>query len=116
MIRILIADDHVILREGLKQLLSVTPDLLVTGEAGTGQDVLLHMRSGKYDLALLDISLPGMDGIEILKQMKAEGLFLPVIVLSMHAEERYAARAFRAGARGYLNKSLASTELVEAIR
>ena len=115
MIRILIGDDHTIVREGLKQLLSETPNLVVAGEAGSGQDVLRRLREGRYDVVLLDISLEDRSGIDVLKQIRTEWPTLPVLMLTMHPEEEYALRALRAGAAGYLTKKSALTELVAAI-
>src|SRR5262245_46871940 len=115
MIRILIADDHTIVREGLKQLLSETPNLLVAGEAGSGQEVRRRLREGHYDVVLLDISLEDRSGIDVLKQIRTEWPTLPVLMLTMHPEEEYALRALRAGAAGYLTKKSALTELVAAI-
>jgi DNA-binding NarL/FixJ family response regulator len=116
MITILVADDHAIVREGLKQLLTKTGDMTVGGEARTGQDVLHLVRSRDWDLLLLDMSMPGRNGIDLIKQVKAEKPKLPILVLSMHQEHQYAVRALRAGAAGYLNKDSASELLVSAIR
>src|SRR5262245_49522761 len=115
MIRILIADDHTIVREGLKQLLSETPNLLVAGEAGSGQEVLRRLREDPYDVVLLDISLEDRSGIDVLKQLRAEWPALPVLMLTMHPEAAYALRALRAGAAGYVTKKSVRTELVVAI-
>ncbi|MEO8506116.1 MAG: response regulator transcription factor [Betaproteobacteria bacterium] len=116
MIRVVIADDHTILREGLKQLLQAADDLNVVGEAGDGHDVLREVRSREFDVLLLDMSMPGKSGIELIKQVKAERPKLRILVLSMHEEHQYAVRAIRAGASGYLTKESASTLLVTAIR
>jgi two-component system, NarL family, invasion response regulator UvrY len=116
MIRILIADDHAIFREGLKHILSESPDVKVAAEARNGQEVLEKIWSEKYDMVLLDISMPGMSGLEVLKQLKIERPKLPVLVLSMHPEEQYAVRVLRAGASGYLTKESAPDELITAIR
>jgi two-component system invasion response regulator UvrY len=116
MIRILIADDHTIVREGLKQILQQTPDVDVADEAGDGEEVIQKVANRDYDLVLLDISLPGRSGLDILKQLKCMKPALPVLVLSMHPEEQYAIRSIRAGASGYLTKESASDELIEAIR
>jgi two-component system, NarL family, invasion response regulator UvrY len=115
MIRILIGDDHTIVREGLKQLLSETSNIVVAGEAATGQDVVRRLRDGRYDVVLLDISLEDRSGIDVLKQIRIEWPTLPVLMLTMHPEEEYALRALRAGASGYLTKKSALTELVAAI-
>jgi two-component system invasion response regulator UvrY len=115
-IRILIADDHPIVREGYKKILSDTPDMIVADEAENGQEVLNYIRKKNYDLILLDISMPGRSGLEILKELKNERPRLPVLILSIYPEEQYAVRAFRAGASGYLTKASAPNELISAIR
>jgi len=116
MIRILIADDHRIVREGLKQILAETPDMMVVDEASNGQEVLGRVWENDYDVVLLDISMPGRSGLDILKQLKNERPKLAVLVLSMYSEEQYAIRALRAGASGYMTKESAPDELIEAIR
>ncbi|PKN05611.1 MAG: DNA-binding response regulator [Deltaproteobacteria bacterium HGW-Deltaproteobacteria-9] len=115
-IRILIADDHPIVRAGFKQVISDTPDLIVADEAGNGQEVLQYLKKKKYDVVLLDISMPGKNGLEILKDLKADYPKLPVLILSIYPEEQYAIRALRAGAAGYLTKASAPNELISAIR
>ena len=116
MIRIVVADDHTIVREGLKGLLSATGDLQVVGEAQNGHEVIERVRALDFDLLLLDMSMPGKSGIELIKQVRAEKPRLRILVLSMHEEHQYAVRAIRAGAAGYLTKESASRQLVEAIR
>jgi DNA-binding NarL/FixJ family response regulator len=116
MIRIVVADDHTIVREGLKQLLSAALDLSVVGEAQNGQEVLQRVRELDFDVLLLDMSMPGKSGIELIKQVRAEKPKLRIMVLSMHQEPQYAVRAIRAGASGYLTKDGASAQLVSAIR
>lgn len=116
MIRILIVDDHAILRAGLKHLLSDFPDIVVAGEAGNGVDALALARGGGWDAMVVDMSMPGKSGIELIKQIKAENPKLPILVLSMHAEDIYAVRALRAGASGYLCKDNAESQLEQAIR
>ncbi len=116
MIKILIADDHAIVREGLKQIISETPDMVVAAEASNGEDVLEKVSANKYDVVLLDISMPGRSGLDILRQLKIEKPKLPVMMLSVHPEEQYAVRALRAGASGYLTKESAPDELIAAIR
>ena len=116
MIRILIADDHAIVREGLKQILAETPDIIVSDEARNGQEVLDKVSKNDYDVVLLDISMPGRSGIEILKLLKSEQPKLSVLILSMYSEEQYALRAIRGGAAGYLTKESAPDELIDAIR
>lgn len=116
MIRIVVADDHTIVREGLKQLLGAGGDLEVVGEAQDGSEVMKRVRELEFDLLLLDMSMPGKSGIELIKQVHAEKPKLRILVLSMHEEHQYAVRAIRAGAAGYLTKESASRQLVEAIR
>jgi two-component system invasion response regulator UvrY len=116
MIKILIADDHGIIRKGIKQILSRTSDIEVTAEASTGQEALEKIWTSHFDLVILDISLPGRNGLEILKQIKSQKPKLPVLILSMYPEEQYAVRVLRAGASGYLTKESDKNELVEAIR
>jgi two-component system invasion response regulator UvrY len=116
MVTILIADDHAIVRDGLKQILTRTGDVLVGGEARDGHDVMRLLREREWDLLLMDMSMPGRNGIELIKQVKAEKPKLPILVLSMHQEHQYAVRAIRAGASGYLNKDSAAELLVSAIR
>ncbi len=116
MIKILIADDHAIVREGLKQILAETADMLVAGEATNGREVLERVRKEDFDLVLLDIAMPGKDGLETLKELKLEKPKLPVLVLSIYPEEQYAVRLLKAGAAGYLTKESAPEELIAAIR
>lgn len=116
MIKILIADDHTIFREGLKHILAEYPDLVVADEASNGQEVLDKIWKNNYDMVLLDITMPGMTGLEVLKQLKNDKPKLPVLILSMHPEEQYAVRVIRAGASGYLTKESAPDELITAIR
>jgi two-component system invasion response regulator UvrY len=116
MIKILIADDHAIVREGLKQILAETSDMIVADEAADGQEVLEKIRKNRYDVVVLDISMPGKCGLDILKQLSYEKLSIPVLVLSMHSEEQYAIRVLKAGASGYLTKESAPEELIKAIR
>ena len=116
MIKILIADDHTMFREGLKHILAEYPDLVVADEANNGQEVLDKIWKNNYDMVLLDITMPGMTGLEALKQLKNDKPKLPVLILSMHPEEQYAIRVLRAGASGYLTKESAPDELITAIR
>jgi DNA-binding NarL/FixJ family response regulator len=116
MIKILIADDHTMFREGLKHILSEYPDVVVPDEASNGQEVLDKVWKNNYDMVLLDITMPGMTGLEVLKQLKNDKPKLPVLILSMHPEEQYAVRVLRAGASGYLTKESAPDELITAIR
>jgi two-component system invasion response regulator UvrY len=116
MIKIIIADDHAIVRKGLRQIVSETPDIIVTGEASTGTEVLRCVRGNDYDVVVLDISMPGGEGLNILKQIKKVKSKIPILVLSVHPEDQYAVRALRAGAAGYLTKESAPDELITAIR
>jgi DNA-binding NarL/FixJ family response regulator len=115
-IRILIADDHAIVREGLKQIVAETSDMVVSGEAAEGQQVLELIRQGEWDVVLLDIAMPGRGGIDTLRCLKQEKPRLPILVLSMYPEEQYAVRTLKSGADGYLTKESAPEELVSAIR
>ena len=116
MIRILIADDHAIVREGLKQIISETSDMTVADEAIDGHEVLNKALRNDYDVVVLDITMPGINGLDVLKQIKAQKPKLPILVLSVHPEEQYAVRVLRAGASGYLTKESAPDELIAAIR
>ena len=116
MLKVLIADDHPVIREGLKRIILQTRDIEVAAEAANGQEVLDQARRRRPDVIVLDISMPGRDGLEILKQLKSQNPRLPVLVLSQHPEGRYAVRALRAGASGYLTKESASSELITALR
>ena len=115
-IRVFIADDHAIVREGLKQILADTRDIIVAGEAENGHDAIKRFRAAKCQVMLLDISLPDRSGIDVLKQIKKEKPELAVLMLSMHREDQYAIRSLKAGAAGYLTKQSAPRELVTAIR
>ena len=116
MIRVLLADDHAMVRTGLKEILSATGDIEVQGEATNGNEVLGAIGACDYDVVVLDMSMPGRSGIELIKLVKAERPKLRILVLSMHSEQQYAVRAVRAGASGYLTKESAADELVNAIR
>ena len=116
MIRVLVADDHVVVREGIKRILADTPDLSVAGEASNGREVCAKVATQRWDVVLLDISMPGKNGLEVLHDLKGGHPYLPVLVFSMHISGQYAIRAFRAGALGYIRKDSLSQELVTAIR
>lgn len=116
MIRVLLVDDHTILREGLKQILSECQDMVVGGEADNGHDALKKIRAEDWGLVVLDMSMPGRSGLELIKQIKLEKPRLPILILSMHKEDQYAVRTLKAGASGYLSKDSASSQLVSAIR
>jgi two-component system invasion response regulator UvrY len=115
-IRVFIADDHAIVRAGLKQILAEERDISVVGEAETGLDAIKLFRKSRCNVLLLDISLPDRNGIEVLKQIKDDKPELAVLMLSMHREDQYAIRSLKAGASGYLTKQSAPRELVNAIR
>ena len=115
-IRVLIADDHKLVRDGLKRILASTPDLEVAAEAANGDEALQLVRANDYDVALVDMSMPGLSGIDLVKRLKIEKPALKLLVLSMHGEHQYAARALKAGAAGYLNKDSAGEQLLAAIR
>lgn len=116
MLKILIADDHPVVRRGLKQIIADTPDMVVGDEATNGWEVLSKARAGDCDVVLLDIAMPGKDGLDVLTQLKYEKPRLPILMLSTYPEEQFAIRALRAGASGYLTKDSAPDELVGAIR
>ena len=116
MIRVLIADDHAIVRDGLKRILAGTTDLRVAGEAASGDDALALVKANDYDVAMLDLSMPGLSGIDLIKRLKLEKPKLRILVLSMHVESQYAARVLKAGAAGYLNKDSAAEALLGALR
>ena len=116
MTRLLIADDHTLVRDGLKQILAAAADLVIAGEAVDGDQALAKVREGDFDLVLLDLSMPGLSGIDLVKRLKLEKPRLKILVLSMHGEQQYAVRAYKAGASGYLTKDSASAQLVAAIR
>ena len=116
MIKILIVDDHLIVREGIKRIIDDTKDMNIVAEASCGIEAVELVWKNKYDLILLDISMPGKNGLQTLKEIKKYDKGLPVLMLSMHAEHQYAMRAIKAGASGYMTKDGASSQLVEAIR
>jgi DNA-binding NarL/FixJ family response regulator len=115
-IRVLIADDHELVRDGLKRILASTPDLEVAAEAANGDEALQLVRAQDFDIALIDMSMPGLSGIDLIKRLKIEKPALRLLVLSMHGEHQYAARALKAGAAGYLNKDSAGEQLLAALR
>jgi DNA-binding NarL/FixJ family response regulator len=116
MIRVVIADDHTIVREGLRQLLQASSEFEVVSEARDGHEVMQRVRELDFDVLLLDMSMPGKSGMELIKQVKSERPKLRILVLSMHQEHQYAVRAIKAGASGYLTKESASSQLAAAIR
>lgn len=116
MIKILVADDHVVVREGLIRIIDQSSDLKVIGEAGTSLEVLQKLRSKNIDILLLDLGMPGRGGLELIKQIKVEFPELPILVFSMHPEDQYEMRVLRAGASGYLNKRTPPDQLLNVIR
>ena len=116
MIRVLVADDHAVVRRGVIQILSEESDILVAGEASSGQEALQAVQQHRYEVVLLDISLPDRNGLEVLSQLQALNPDLRVLILSVYPEEQYAVRALKAGAAGYLTKESTPDELLIAVR
>jgi two-component system invasion response regulator UvrY len=116
MIRVLVADDHAVVREGLKRILLESGDIHVVAEAANGPEVLQKLSEYACDLVILDMSMPGTSGLDVLKQVKCLHPRLPILILSIHPEEQYAVRVLRAGASGYLTKETAPEELIHAVR
>lgn len=114
--KILIADDHAIVRQGLKQILADNFKDVSVGEANTGQEALEKVWKDKWDTVILDVTMPGRSGLEVLKEIKKSRPKLPVLVLSMHPEDQFAVRVLKAGASGYMTKESAPEELVGAIK
>jgi DNA-binding NarL/FixJ family response regulator len=112
---VLIADDHKIVRDGLKRILASAADLEVAGEAASGDEALALVRANDYDIAMIDMSMPGISGIALVKRLKAEKPRMKLLVLSMHGEHQYAVRALKAGASGYLTKDSAADQLLGAL-
>jgi two-component system, NarL family, invasion response regulator UvrY len=116
MIRVLICDDHLIVRQGIKQVLADASDIELVAEAGNGPDALARVREGDIHVVLLDIAMPQRDGLDILRQLKAEAPKLPVLMLSTYPDRQYAVRSLKMGAAGYLNKSADAEQMIEAVR
>jgi len=116
LIRIVIADDHAIVRAGLKRVVEEVPDLQVVGEAADGTEVMQRVRELEFDVLVLDLSMPGRSGMELIKLVKSERPRLRILVLSMHQESQYAVRAIKSGASGYLSKDSAPEQLEQALR
>lgn len=116
MIHVLLADDHAIVRAGLRRLIEESGDIRVITEAANGEEALSAARKSPPDVAVIDISMPGMDGLEVVSQLRASLPTLPILILTMHEEEQYVGRALSAGAMGYVTKRSAPEELVNAIR
>jgi DNA-binding NarL/FixJ family response regulator len=115
-VRVVVADDHAVVRRGLAEILNETMDLEVVGEAGTGDELLRFLRCNPVDVVVLDLSMPGLSGLDLIKGLRAEFPGLPLLVLSMHPEDQYAVRVLRAGVSGYLTKETAERDLVQAVR
>jgi DNA-binding NarL/FixJ family response regulator len=115
-IRVLIADDHPIVRRGLREMLEEAPDISVEGEAANAAEILEHVRRRKWDVLVLDLNLPDRSGLDVLHDMKLAHPDIPVLFLTVSSEEQFAIRALRAGAAGYLTKETAPEELVAAVR
>ena len=116
MIRVLIADDHAILRRGLREILMRELEGVVCGEAENAQQVLAQVQNQNWDLAIMDVTMPGRSGLDVLRDLQRAQPGLPVLVLSMHSEDQYGKRVLKAGASGYMNKESAPEELIKAIR
>jgi len=116
LLKILIADDHPIMRDGLRQILSTSADIVIAAEAGSGDEVMARLKQEDFDVLVLDLSMPGISGIELIKRVVLEKPKQHILILSMHKEELYAVRTLKAGASGYLCKDSASNQLIPAIR
>jgi two-component system invasion response regulator UvrY len=116
MLRILIVDDHAVVRQGIKQFLAETPDLTIAGEARSGEEAFAKVHAEEWDLVLLDISIPDKNGLEVLREIKQESPDLPILIFSMFSEDEYALSSLEAGASGYLSKESAPGQIIEAIR
>lgn len=116
MIQILVADDHPIMRDGLRQIVAASGDIVVSAEASNGEEVLAKLKHGNFDVLVLDLSMPGVSGVELIKRVMIERPKQHILILSMHKEELYAVRTLKAGASGYLCKDSASNQLIPAIR
>jgi two-component system, NarL family, invasion response regulator UvrY len=116
MIKILVADDHPIFRSGIKQIVECTEDIRVIDEAETGQETISKVQKSEFDVILMDINMPGIGGLEALKQIRQFKPKLPVLIVSFYEEEQYAIRAIQAGAVGYIQKICAPDEIISAIR
>ena len=116
MIRVLVCDDHQIVRQGIKQILADAPDIALAGEAATGPEAIARVREGGIDAVLLDIAMPQRDGLDVLRQLRSELPKLPVLMLSTYPDRQYAVRSLKLGAAGYLNKSADSEQMIDAIR
>jgi two-component system invasion response regulator UvrY len=115
-IRVLIADDHPLVRSGLRQILAPEPDFAIPGEAADSEEAVKSVDEHNWDVVLLDISMPGRDGLDALREIRRRRPALPILVLSMHSEDHFAIRAIKAGANGYITKLVPPGELIQAIR
>ncbi|HCN87954.1 MAG TPA: DNA-binding response regulator [Oxalobacteraceae bacterium] len=116
MIKLLVVDDHAVVRAGIQHFLAEMPDMEVGGEAATAAEAMRLVRAQDWDIVVLDIGMPDRSGVDVLMQIKREKPQLPVLILSMHPENRYAVKILRSGASGYVQKEALATELVDAIR
>ncbi len=116
MIRVLLVDDHAIARNGVRLMLSMAPDVMVVAEAGDALQAMQLVRQHSYDVALVDITMPGRNGLDLLRQLRADAPRMAVLMLSTYAEEIYAVRALKLGAAGYLTKDSSAEVLVAAVR
>lgn len=116
MLKILVVDDHPVVRQGIMRIIEETSDMKVTGEAENGNEAVKKLKEEEYDLMLLDISMPGSDGLDVIREIKRLKPDLPVLILTIHPEKYYGLRMLQAGASGYLTKQNAPFELIEAIR
>lgn len=116
MIKVIIADDHPIFREGLKKIIAKSNDIVVADEASSGEELLKKVKKDNFDVIILDISMPGISGIEVLKDLQDAKQRRAILILSMHPEEQYAVRALKAGAAGYLTKGSVPDEIIKAIK
>ena len=116
MTRVLIADDHAVVRRGLAEIVNEALDLKVTGQAAAGEELVGLLRGGQGDLVVMDLKMPGLDGLDLVKQLRHEFPAMPILVMSMHPEDQFAVRVLRAGATGYLTKNSAPPDLVRAVR
>ncbi len=115
-IRVIVADDHPLLRAGLVSVLNASSDLRVVGEAGNGAEVLRSIRDVAFDVLLLDVSMPGKSGLDLMRQIRKDHVRMPILIVSSHPEDQYALRAIKAGASGYVTKMSAPADLVTAVR
>ncbi len=116
MINVLVADDHAVVREGIKRIIADVGDMAVVGEAASGPQLIRMVAERSFDVVLMDLAMPGNPGLEVLKELREKHPGLPILILSMHAEDQYAVRTLKAGASGYIHKGSPPDELVAAIR